>query len=97
MLNKIIAPGGTTVIHSHPVNENNEPVAPPSDVTWAENGGIGSLQLPGGLNTDVLYTAGPTPGVSTVTMACQSKSAQVLVTVEAPIVLPFDHFNPSFD
>ncbi len=97
MLNKTIGPGGTTVIHSHPVNENNEPVAPPSDVTWAENGGIGSLQLSGGLNVDALYSASQALGVSIITMACQGKSAYVTVTVEAPATLPFDHFNPSFD
>lgn len=98
MLEKKIPINGSCIIHSNPQNANNESVVPPSDVTWGVNTtSFGTVTPQGTLNVDAKFQAGSVAGVTIVTMACQDKAAQVQVTVEAPAVLPFDHFSPSFD
>ena len=97
MLNKTIAPGDSCVINSSPRDENGSVVDPPSDVTWAQDGGLGTLVLLGDFHERASFLSTGPVGVATITMACQGKQAQVTVTVEAPVVLPFDHFSPFFE
>jgi hypothetical protein len=97
MLNENIAPNGWVIIHSNPKNVEEGAVTPPSDVTWGVNGGYGTLSLQGLLNQDAKFQSSGPAGVTVVTMACQGKSEQVSVTVLAPVVLPFDHFSPTFE
>lgn len=98
MINKIIAPGGTALILSQPSNELDIPVNPPSDVTWGESAGLGSLSFDPNdpFNRNALFQSNGNQGVTVITMACQGISAQVSVTVAAPTPLPFHHFNPVF-
>ena len=98
MLNYDLAPNGFIIVKSNPKNINEEDVAPPSDVTWAiSSNDYGSATLQGGpLTPELRFQSNGVPGITLITMACAGKSAQVSVTVAAPVALPFDHFSPSF-
>lgn len=102
MLTKTISSGSATTIHSNPSDVNEAVVTPPSDVSWGmDTNDFGTLTVLGAgvgdpLQRNAVFQSTGALGTTVITMACAGKTAQVSVVVGAA-VLPFDHFNPSFD
>ncbi len=102
MLNKTIAPGATTTIHSNPSNADGL-INPPSAVNWATTGtDFGVLAIQGAgvgdpLQKNAIFQSTGAVGETTITMECAGITEQVKVTVATPVIPPFDHFAPSFD